>query len=118
MKKTLNGEERAARIELLRARAAIERHNLANSVHELRVSLAPKTLFKEALPAFAGSRPVDWVVSGLGLVRRYPFLLSGASAILGGRRSRLRWVKVAAGLLVGWQLSRHLNRPEDSSAGS
>jgi len=118
MKKALNGEERAARIELLRARAAIERHNLARSVHELKASLAPKTLFREALPAFAGSRPVDWALSGLSFVRRYPFLLSGVSAILGGRRSRLRWVKVAAGLLVGWQLSRQLSRPDDSSGGS
>lgn len=115
MKNLQTSEERIARIELLRARAAIERHGLARSLRQVRASLSPGGLLKEALPAFAaGKRPLDWFLQALGVARRYPFLLSGASAILTGKRSRLRWLKLGAGALLGWQLLRKV----DSSRGS
>ena len=107
MKKPQTGKDRMVRIELLRARAAIERQGLAHSVRQVRASLSPGGLLKEALPAFAaGKRPVDWFLQALGVARRYPFLISGASAILTGKRSRLRWLKLGAGALLGWQLWR------------
>lgn len=117
MRKMPTPRERAARVELLRARAAIERHDLARGVRRLRVSLSPKSLFKEALPVFiARGKPVDWLLQGVGLVRRYPFLLSGASAIISGRRAR--WIKLAAGVLVGWKLSHSLGRAAKESRES
>jgi len=107
MKKPQTAGERKARIELLRARAAIERHGVARSVRQVRDSLSPRGLLKEALPAFAGGKkPVDLFLHALSVARRYPFLISGASAILTGKRSRLRWLKLGAGALLGWQLWR------------
>lgn len=108
MKKPQTGKDRMVRIELLRARAAIERQGLAHSVRQVRASLSPGGLLKEALPAFAaGKRPVDWFLQALGVARRYPFLISGASAILTGKRSR--WLKLGAGGLLAWQLLRKLD---------
>jgi len=46
-------------------------------------------------------------LQALTLTRRYPFLLSAVSAgvSLVGRKSR--WVGLAAGLAMGWQLLRN-----------
>lgn len=117
MKNPQTATERAARIELLRARAAIERHGLKRSIGQVRASLSPGGLLKASFPAFGGSaRPIDWLLQAVGLARRYPFLISGASAILTGRRSRLRWLKLGAGALLAWQLFRKQGGTQDSDS--
>jgi len=98
--------ERASRLELLRARAALERLSLTRSVREVGASLTPASLLREAVATVGGrGRSVDWLLSGLGLMRRYPFLVSSASALLSGKGSR-RWVKILAAGLVAWKLAR------------
>ncbi|MBR8655335.1 hypothetical protein KDH83_18690 [Achromobacter sp. Marseille-Q0513] len=96
--------DRAVRIELLRARAAIERESLAQSIASAGRKLEPASLIKGLLPGLASSNASRWALQAIGLARRYPLVSSSLSAMFmrGGKRFRL--LKVAAGALVGWQL--------------
>src|SRR5690606_2628315 len=104
-----NEHERQLRIELLRARSAIERQTLGRSACELAGSLTPSAIFKSLLPrSVARTRPSDVLVQGLGLLRKYPFLLSSLSTLASGVGKRRRWWRVAAGALLSWQVARSL----------
>lgn len=96
--------DRAVRIELLRARAAIERESLAQGIASAGRKLEPASLIKGLLPGLASSNASRWALQAIGLARRYPLVSSSLSAMFmrGGKRFRL--LKVAAGALVGWQL--------------
>ena len=96
--------DRAVRIELLRARAAIERESLAQGIASAGRKLEPASLLKSLLPGLASSNASRWALQAIGLARRYPLVSSSLSAMFmrGGKRFRL--LKVAAGALVGWQL--------------
>lgn len=97
--------DRQVRIELLRARAAVEREALVHNVAGLTQSLSPAHLIKSLMPRLgAGNMPgLAW--QAFSLVRRYPIITSSLSTIfLRGKRSRL--LKLAGAAAVGWQVYR------------
>ncbi|WP_397474056.1 hypothetical protein [Pusillimonas sp.] len=110
---------REVKIELLRARAAIERQTLGNSFRRLGQDLKPSALLRGLLPASVSrKRPTDWMFQGLNLVRRYPFIVSTASALLSGVRKRHRLLRLGAGLLLSWQVARNMGGDSnDNRAG-
>lgn len=109
-KRPVTAQLREARIELLRARAAIERQTLRNSLHHLGNDLQPSSLLRSFLPKSAGrGRPTDWLFQSLGLMKRYPFLVSAVSTLFSGVRKRNRLFRLGAGLLLSWQLTRSLS---------
>ncbi|HEY9281686.1 MAG TPA: hypothetical protein VIP51_16585 [Eoetvoesiella sp.] len=102
--------DRALRIELVRARATLERQRLARSVHDLADSLTPSALIKSMLPrSVSHKKPSDWLMQGFGLMQRYPLLASGASALLTRAGKRHRWWRLGAGLLLSWQVARSMS---------
>jgi len=96
--------DRAVRIELLRARAAIERESLAQSIASAGRRLEPASLIKGLLPGLASGGASRWALQAISLARRYPIVSSSLSAMVmrGGKRSKL--LKIAGGAFVGWQL--------------
>ncbi len=107
MSKPSSTRDRALRIELLRARAAIERQSVAHGVHELGSSLTPRGLLESFFPRSRGKSPSDLLFRALTLSKRYPMMLSLGSALFStAKRQRVRWWKLAAGALVAWQMSR------------
>lgn len=101
--------ERAVRIEMLRAQAAIDRHNIADSMVDVAQSLDPRLAFKRLLPG--GNAGL--LTSGLKLMTRYPYLLS--SLISARRFRRFRWLSLAAVAVSAWAIfSRH----DDQADGS
>jgi len=106
----LSGRDRAIRIELLRARAAIERQGLAHGVTEVRHSLTPRGLLEAVLPRGRSRRrpPSDLLMQAFSFSRRYPMMLSLGSALIStAARRRLRWWKLAAGAVIAWQVARN-----------
>jgi len=113
-KKASAARLREVKIELLRARAAIERQTLHNSLHHLGQDLQPRALLRSLLPAAVSrKRPTDWLFQGVGLMRRYPFIVSTASALLSGVRKRHRLLRLGAGLLLSWQVARNMGGRDD-----
>lgn len=106
---------REIQIELLRARAAIERQTLGHTIRHLGEDLKPSSLVRSFLPSSGGSgkKPTDYLFQGLSLVRRYPFIMSTASALLSGVRKRNRLLRMAAGLLLSWQVARNMGSKDD-----
>ncbi|KRC78456.1 hypothetical protein D3C87_842410 [compost metagenome] len=96
--------DRAVRIELLRARAAIERESLAQSIVSTGRKLEPAALIRGMLPGLASGGASRWALQAISLARRYPIVSSSLSAMFmrGGKRSKL--LKIAGGAFVGWQL--------------
>jgi len=98
--------ERAVRIELLRARAALEREALAHEFSQLTRSLDPRALVQGLMPRFgggSGGSHANVLLQAVRLARRFPVLTSTVSAwLLGGKRSRL--FRLASGALLGWQM--------------
>ena len=90
--------ERAVRIEMLRARAAIERDAIARETEHLVDSLDPRMAIGRLLPG-----NMQGVVSrGLRLVTRYPFVLS---TVLSNRRFKaVRWISLAALAVGAWAM--------------
>ncbi|NLC36723.1 MAG: hypothetical protein GX772_09835, partial [Alcaligenaceae bacterium] len=69
--------DRALRIEILRARAAMERQSLAHGVQRLGKSLTPRGLLESFLPGTARHRSSSgFLLQALRLTRRYPLVLS------------------------------------------
>lgn len=98
--------DRAVRIELLRARAAIERESLAHDIASASRSLQPRNLVKRWLPGLSGGNLSGLVWQGVALARRYPFISSTVSALIMGRGKRSRLLRLAGGALLGWQALR------------
>ena len=106
-----SSRDRAVRIELLRARAAIERQSMAHSVRQVGVALTPRGLLESFFPRSRQTSPSDLLTRAFMLSRRYPMVLSLGSALLStAARRRLRWWKLAAGAVLAWQMSRNLRR--------
>ncbi|HRL22078.1 hypothetical protein [Alcaligenes sp. SDU_A2] len=99
-KESMNAQERAIRIELLRARAALERQALSQQIHVLGEDLRPGNLLRSVAPS--GRSVGGLLTSALTLTRRYPLLLSGASTLLSSLGGR--WVRLGALALTGWKL--------------
>ncbi|NYT87033.1 hypothetical protein [Pollutimonas harenae] len=113
MKQGLTAKERALQIELVRARAALERQSIVRGVRDLGSNLTPRSVFSSLFPRAASKSVSDWIFGLISLTRRYPLLTSGASALLSGVGKRRRLWRIGAGLLVSWQLARSLNRKPD-----
>ncbi|MGE8638729.1 MAG: hypothetical protein ACN6PR_08815 [Achromobacter sp.] len=96
--------DRAVRIELLRARAAIERESLAQSIVSTSHKLEPASIIRGLLPRLASGGASRWALQAITLARRYPLVSSSLSTLLmrGGKRFKL--LKIAGGALVGWQV--------------
>ncbi len=95
--------DRQVRIELLRARAALEREALAQNLAETGRALEPRNLVRNLLPGKGDTS--QWVLQAYNLARRYPIIGSAASAlVMGGKRSGLlRWAGLA---FTAWQTLR------------
>lgn len=112
MKPSQPARERALKIELLRARAALERQSMARGVRDLGQALTPRAMLRSAFPKASSKSPTDWIFQALTLTRRYPLLASSVSAVLGGMGKRRRWWRIGAGLLLSWQVARSMNRKD------
>ena len=113
MKQGMTAKERALQIEMVRARAALERQAVARAVRSLGNDLAPGALLRSAFPRASSRSLSDWIVQLVTLTRRYPLLTSSASALLSGVGKRKRWWRIGAGLLLSWQMARTMNRKQD-----
>ncbi len=105
--------DRAVRIELLRARAAIERESVAQGIAEVGRTMAPVALMKAFLPGLASSNASRLALQAVGLARRYPIISSSLSALFmgGGKSSKL--LKVGGGAVVAWQLYKAWRTSQD-----
>ena len=110
-KKVTPAQNRELRLELLRARAAIERQNLRKYSGSVVDDLMPGNLVKGFLPSglsgLGKGGAADILAQGAGLLARYPFLLSTFTGLLARRgRSGRRWASVLVGVALGWQALR------------
>jgi hypothetical protein len=96
--------DRAVRIELLRARAALEREALVVSVVEAGQSLSPRSLFSSVWPRVAAANSSRLAMQAFGLLRRYPVIGSGLSTLVFGGSKKTGLLKLGGGLLLGWRL--------------
>ncbi|SHI15327.1 hypothetical protein [Pollutimonas bauzanensis] len=110
MKKSLSAKERALQVELMRARAALERQSLARDLNGLSQSMRPAALMHALFPRLSSRKPSDWLFQALALSRQYPLLASGASALLTGIGKRRRLWRIGAGLLLSWQVARAMKK--------
>lgn len=107
---------REARIELLRAKAAVERQSVLYNAAVIRNSLTPAGIAKSLLPrrltrARKSASSSGWLLEGFRVARRYPFLISGASAVLtrlGLKRGRWAALGGVAAVLLAWQMKRNM----------
>lgn len=102
--------DRKIRIEVLRARAAIERGQMCEIVNELGQSLEPSSLFsglkQQVIKGFsleAGAGVGPWLDFIFSSGRRYPILFSGVSALVGTVLGKRKWRLGALGL-TAWRL--------------
>ncbi len=112
-----SARERAVRIELARARAALERQAIARDARVLAASLRPGALAHSAFPRLSSRSPSQWLLEAITLTRRYPLLASSASALLSGLgkgKGKRRWWRIGAGLLLSWQLARNMSHKHDA----
>jgi len=90
--------ERAVRIEMLRAKATLERQHIAHQASAIAARLDPTQLVANLLPGKASAL----VSRGLSLVTRYPHVLS---TVLSNRRFKaVRWVSLAALAVGAWAM--------------
>ncbi|MBV6304711.1 hypothetical protein KVP10_07425 [Candidimonas humi] len=106
MNKRASRSPQELRIEILRARAALERQALRRHVAQVGAALRPSALLQAALPRLLPGSGRSWLAEGLSLARRYPLVVSLASALLAGKRRGRAWVRLGAGLLLGLQALR------------
>ncbi|MGG4604728.1 hypothetical protein ACLPHM_08045 [Paenalcaligenes sp. Me131] len=92
------------RIELLRARAAIERDDLRKQVQAFNGKMQPANLFSSVLGAGRNSLLGGWGSLLFSASTRYPLLLSLFSSMLGGVGGKK--LKTGAVALIGWRLFR------------
>lgn len=102
--------ERKIRLEVLRARAAIERGQMCDIVTDIGKSLEPSSLLglakRQVTQGFSsgvGSGVSSWLNLLLSSGRRYPILFSGVSAVLGSVLGKRKW-RAGALALTAWRL--------------
>lgn len=123
-KRRLTRQERLIRIELARTRAALERQNVARSLHDLHESFTPAGIWQSLFSRRGGRRSgqASWLRQAVALSRRYPFLITGLSAAvssIGRGRRGLAW-RLVLGSLAGWKLLQRVQRqvPDTDAAVS
>lgn len=100
--------DHARRIELLRARAALEREALVADMSNAARQLTPANALRHFMPGRGRMTGSTAVASGLAmqafrLWRQYPMVGSALSALALGGSRRYRLVKAVVGLAVGWK---------------
>lgn len=116
-RKSMSSSERMVRIELVRARAALERRRLLRSTERLAEAAQPAELVRSLMPSglqsLGSKRPSDWVAQAVSLGQRYPMLLSSLSSLIPvlGRKRKL--MRLGAGLLLGWQIARKASKSKN-----
>ena len=99
--------DRAVRIELLRARSALEREAICHRCHQVRESVGgisrSFSLLNVGRRLFRGGMP-QWLSLAGDAGRRYPLLTSALSTLLLGRKSRA--IKAGGLAVTAWQLYR------------
>jgi hypothetical protein len=108
--------ERAVRIELLRARAALERESLAHDIAVTTRSLSPGNLVRRWMPSVGRGNVTGLLWQGVSLARRYPVISSTLSAFLMKRGKKLGMLKLAGGALLGWQAFKVWRNASDPQA--
>lgn len=108
MKSNLSTSKRSVQIELVRARAALERQSVVHAVRNLGASIQPRAIARNVFPRFSGRSLAAWAMQAVALTRRYPLLASTASAVFSGVSRRRRWWRIGAGLLLSWQIARNM----------
>lgn len=119
--------DRQVRIEMLRARAALERETLAQRLIETGHDLAPSNLIRSLLPASmagliggGGARGgMSMLWQAVSLARRYPIVSSTLSSALLGGGKRRGLLKLAGAGVAGWQLFKawRASTRHDAAAG-
>ena len=98
--------DRLLKIELLRARAELERQTVRHTAKELAGAVSASSLLNTVFSQFSARSALGWVAQASVLSRRYPFILSAVTAAVSGVGRKGRWLKVGLSLLAGWQLVR------------
>jgi hypothetical protein len=96
--------DRQVQIELLRARAAVEREVLAQRVTQVGRELEPTQLLRAFFPMMAGKGGASLLMQALGLARRHPLASSVLPTLLMGRGRLGGLARAAAMAMTGWQL--------------
>ncbi len=110
MKKSMSPADRAMQIELVRARAALERQSLGRNFTELTHALKPSALLGSFFHRSSSRRPSDLLQKAFMLTRQYPLLASAASALFSRVGKRRRLWRIGAGLLLSWQVARAMKK--------
>lgn len=84
-----DSRQRDLQIEILRLRADYQRLAWKRSACQVVGNLQPAALIDQARDHF-GSTGLGWMRTGLGLLRRYPMVLSLLGSVAGGTPSRRR----------------------------
>lgn len=92
------------RVELLRARAAIERDDLRKHVQQFNEKIQPSSIVSSLVGAGRSSFLGGWGNLLFSVSTRYPLLLSLASSMLGSVGGKK--LKTGAVALLGWKLFR------------
>lgn len=112
MSKSNSSLERQVRIELLRARAAVQRQEMCLITREIGQSLQPehivgllKDQFGKSVSASFGAHTKTgyWLDFILSFGKRYPLIVSSASALAGGVIGKKKW-RLGALALTSWRL--------------
>ena len=112
MVKTISSRrfEKAVRIELLRARAAVQRESLVVHTDQLSQQINPVNWLGQFLPG----RRKGWLRATADVLVNYPMLSSLLSTLLMGRSSR---VARAAGMALAALQAVAAQQNQDSSSG-
>jgi hypothetical protein len=117
----MDAEQRATQRELLRARAALERVQLAEQLALLSRPLGPGRLASVArlkASTFSRTSLLRLAATAVALVRRQPTLLSVAISLASRfRRLRiLRWALLAGGVAyVAWSVARESGAGDEAA---
>lgn len=103
--------DRALRLELLRARATIQREDFAGHVEQLSVEMSPMHL----LGSVINFRRKNWFKSTTDFLAHYPFVVSTISTFLMGRTSRLARGGGLVLVLLQSMLSQQSRKPPSGS---
>ena len=103
--------DRRVRIELLRARAALERQEMAYLTRQIGSSMQPENimaLFKGRFSnvlgmGLSGTKTGHWLDFALSFHQRYPLLLSGVSALASSVLGKKKW-RLGAAAFTAWRL--------------
>jgi hypothetical protein len=113
MAKRQQHTDRAVHIQLLRARAALEREALVESVVQVGESLRPSSLLHSVWPKMRAAGGSRTALQAFTLLRRYPMVASSLSALVMGKGRGLKLLKLGG---IAWAAVQMLSAWRKSSA--